>query len=377
MQLPKILRLIRRNRRCGDRGCARYSRHHRQSGFHPSRGAARARPRCLDSDRRLRLAVGLGVAAGPGARDAQLCRSRAGAAAVRAGGISQAARAALQLCRPSPDRADRLAAARTPRSGSGATQRRRFCWCCRAAAAARSGIIWRCSARRSAGCRRRARPSSRCCRPCRISRGGAEGVKSWPVQPRIVIGETEKRAAFRIAHAALAKSGTVTLELALSGVPMVAAYRVGGGGGLDPAARDQGAVGDPGQSRDRRERRCRNSSSRIARRKSSRARCADAVGQPDAPAASSRRSRKLDAIMSTGHQPPSVRAADIVLATMRKARAERCQLGAAMRRTMARNCASELEIRVALCASGMTAPWMVCSRHENGADRMTAPFQRY
>jgi lipid-A-disaccharide synthase len=29
---------------------------------------------------------------------------------------------------------------------------------------------------------------------------------------------------------------------------------------------------------------------------------------------------KIDAIMSTGNQPPSVRAADIVLATMRKAR---------------------------------------------------------
>jgi len=29
---------------------------------------------------------------------------------------------------------------------------------------------------------------------------------------------------------------------------------------------------------------------------------------------------KLDAIMSTGKQPPSVRAADIVLATLRKAR---------------------------------------------------------
>jgi lipid-A-disaccharide synthase len=28
----------------------------------------------------------------------------------------------------------------------------------------------------------------------------------------------------------------------------------------------------------------------------------------------------IDAILSTGHQPPSVRAADIVLATMRKAR---------------------------------------------------------
>src|SRR6202030_4591486 len=36
-----------------------------------------------------------------------------------------------------------------------------------------------------------------------------------------------RRAAFRIAHAALAKSGTVTLELALAGVPMVTAYKVG------------------------------------------------------------------------------------------------------------------------------------------------------
>ena len=36
----------------------------------------------------------------------------------------------------------------------------------------------------------------------------------------------ETRAAFRVARAALAKSGTVTLELALAGVPMVAAYKV-------------------------------------------------------------------------------------------------------------------------------------------------------
>jgi lipid-A-disaccharide synthase len=36
----------------------------------------------------------------------------------------------------------------------------------------------------------------------------------------------EKWAAFRNARAALAASGTVTLELALSGVPMVAAYRL-------------------------------------------------------------------------------------------------------------------------------------------------------
>jgi lipid-A-disaccharide synthase len=51
---------------------------------------------------------------------------------------------------------------------------------------------------------------------------------SWPVRPRIVVEEAEKRAAFRTARAALAKSGTVTLELALAGVPMVTAYRVSG-----------------------------------------------------------------------------------------------------------------------------------------------------
>lgn len=48
----------------------------------------------------------------------------------------------------------------------------------------------------------------------------------WPTSPRIVVETAEKRAAFRIATAALAKSGTVTLELALAGVPMVAAYKV-------------------------------------------------------------------------------------------------------------------------------------------------------
>jgi lipid-A-disaccharide synthase len=47
----------------------------------------------------------------------------------------------------------------------------------------------------------------------------------WPIRPRIVVGDEDRRAAFRTARAALAKSGTVTLELALSGVPMVTAYR--------------------------------------------------------------------------------------------------------------------------------------------------------
>jgi lipid-A-disaccharide synthase len=49
---------------------------------------------------------------------------------------------------------------------------------------------------------------------------------SWPVPPQIVTENAEKQAAFRVARAALAKSGTVTLELALAGVPMVAAYKV-------------------------------------------------------------------------------------------------------------------------------------------------------
>jgi len=55
----------------------------------------------------------------------------------------------------------------------------------------------------------------------------ARGVETWTVRPRVVVGEDAKRAAFRRAHAALAKSGTVTLELALAQVPMVTAYRAG------------------------------------------------------------------------------------------------------------------------------------------------------
>jgi lipid-A-disaccharide synthase len=53
-----------------------------------------------------------------------------------------------------------------------------------------------------------------------------EAVAGWAVAPRIVVDPAEKWAAFRSARAALAASGTVTLELALSGVPTVAAYRL-------------------------------------------------------------------------------------------------------------------------------------------------------
>jgi lipid-A-disaccharide synthase len=48
----------------------------------------------------------------------------------------------------------------------------------------------------------------------------------WPFTPRIVVEPAEKWAAFRQARAALAASGTVTLELALARVPTVVAYKV-------------------------------------------------------------------------------------------------------------------------------------------------------
>jgi lipid-A-disaccharide synthase len=53
-----------------------------------------------------------------------------------------------------------------------------------------------------------------------------EATADWAVKPRIVVDRADRQAAFRSARAALAKSGTVTLELALAGVPMVTAYRV-------------------------------------------------------------------------------------------------------------------------------------------------------
>jgi lipid-A-disaccharide synthase len=52
------------------------------------------------------------------------------------------------------------------------------------------------------------------------------GLETWPLRPHLVEGETDKFSAFRLADAALAASGTVTLELALSGTPMIVGYRV-------------------------------------------------------------------------------------------------------------------------------------------------------
>jgi lipid-A-disaccharide synthase len=51
-------------------------------------------------------------------------------------------------------------------------------------------------------------------------------VASWRVPARVVSEPAEKDAAFRVARAALSKSGTSTLELALAGIPTIAAYKV-------------------------------------------------------------------------------------------------------------------------------------------------------
>ncbi|WP_273501215.1 lipid-A-disaccharide synthase [Paracoccus sphaerophysae] len=49
-------------------------------------------------------------------------------------------------------------------------------------------------------------------------------AKRWPTAPVVVEGAADKRAAFAAADLALAASGTVSLELAANGVPMVIGY---------------------------------------------------------------------------------------------------------------------------------------------------------
>jgi lipid-A-disaccharide synthase len=54
-----------------------------------------------------------------------------------------------------------------------------------------------------------------------------EAAQNWPTPIHVIESEDDKFAAFDAANAALAASGTVTTELALSRTPFVSAYRVG------------------------------------------------------------------------------------------------------------------------------------------------------
>lgn len=147
----------------------------------------------------------------------------------------------------------------------------------------------------------------------------AEAVKDWRIKPRVAVGEVEKRAAFRIAHAALAKSGTVTLELALSGVPMVTAYQVGAIEAfiLRRAIRVSSVIlanlvlGEDVIPEFLQEN-CTPENLALALR--------DVLSDSALRRRQLEAFARLDTIMSTGNQPPSVRAADIVLATMRNSR---------------------------------------------------------
>ena len=91
------------------------------------------------------------------------------------------------------------------------------------------------------------------------------------------------------------------------------------GGGLDHAAPDRGEVGHPGQSRDRRECRAGILQQDCTPEKLSRA-LREVLDDTPMRRRQLEAFARIDGIMSTGNQPPSVRAADIVLATMRKAR---------------------------------------------------------
>jgi lipid-A-disaccharide synthase len=53
-----------------------------------------------------------------------------------------------------------------------------------------------------------------------------QGTATWPVRPILLTETPDKHDAFAASAAALTKSGTSTLELALAGVPMLVGYRV-------------------------------------------------------------------------------------------------------------------------------------------------------
>jgi lipid-A-disaccharide synthase len=144
-----------------------------------------------------------------------------------------------------------------------------------------------------------------------------EKSADWPIAPRLAIGDAERLAATRIARAALTKSGTSTLELALAGVPMAAFYRV---------SRWEAAIG-------RRVIRvptvilanlilADNVVPEFLQENCTAAQLAPAVAALLKSGAARQRQldafAKLDQLMAVGDRSPSERAADLVIAGMRR-----------------------------------------------------------
>ena len=166
--------------------------------------------------------------------------------------------------------------------------------------------------------------SSWCCRPFRILSSGASRRRRLGRRRReIVVEPAEKLAAFRRARAALAASGTVTLELALAGVPSVAAYQV-------PLAEEAilqmvrfnarlssvilaNLVIGENVVPEFLQRDCTPRSSRAGP-------AAAARPTPRSGGGRSRRSRRLDTIMAIGDAAPSAKAAAVVLDVAQRGR---------------------------------------------------------
>jgi lipid-A-disaccharide synthase len=140
----------------------------------------------------------------------------------------------------------------------------------------------------------------------------AAAAKAWRIRPRIVTGAEKKHAAFRRARAALAASGTVTLELALARIPHIAAYRIPAWEGwivrmvalvnsviLPNLILGEKVVPEFLQSR------CTADNVGAA--------LADILGQGPARERQIAAFQRLDAILQTGDAPPSKRAAQAVL----------------------------------------------------------------
>ena len=140
----------------------------------------------------------------------------------------------------------------------------------------------------------------------------ARAVAMWRVPVRVVSDQAEKETAFRNARAALVKSGTSTLELAVAGIPMVAAYRVGHIEGplaltlikvpsviLANLVLDENVVPQFLQYN--------------ATPKSLAAAVLGVIAEGPVRQRQVNAFKRLDAIMEIGQEPPSVRAAKIVL----------------------------------------------------------------